>query len=142
VNQPAVGLPWPVLRRAAFWMYAAALLVLTHWPNMRIESNVVDRLDLIVHLGAFGLWAFLLAWSGHLGRPDRTPTAARVFGVGLVFAAIDEATQAIPIVQRTAGFDDYLANAAGLVCGCIAAMIAGRVLVHRLAPRPSPDPAR
>lgn len=128
-------LPRRGLRRAGFWVYAVVLFTATHWPRLEIQSGVIERPDLLIHIGAFGVWAALLSLSGLLGRPARGVVALRVIAVGLVYAAIDESSQALPIVQRHAGVDDYLANAAGIVLGAAAAWLTAR----RLAPpvRPS-----
>jgi len=92
-------------RAAGFWLYAITLATLTHWPALRVEAPI-ERPDLLIHLGAFGLWTLLLAGL------VRSPLA-----VGLIascYAALDEGTQAIPILHRTAGWDDLAADLLGV----------------------------
>lgn len=117
-----ITIPLPrSLRLGAFILFALVLFTLTHWPKLRVEGSI-PRPDLVAHLVAFGLWAFLLNLSGLMGEPGRAPTAVRAFLVGLVYAAFDELTQMIPGLGRFAGWDDYFANAVGLALGCVLAM--------------------
>ncbi|MEM1167048.1 MAG: murein biosynthesis integral membrane protein MurJ [Planctomycetota bacterium] len=118
------------LARWAFAAYAILLFTLTHWPALRIDRAPIDRPDLWIHSAAFGLWAFLLGASGWLARGRlRTPIAhpLAVLGVGVLYAAIDEALQAIPALNRFAAFDDFAANAAGIGVG-VGAFVAARWL--------------
>lgn len=127
----------------AFLAYAAVLFVATHWPNLKIESDVIERPDLLIHLGAFGLWAFLLHLTGLLGPAGSARAALKTWGVGALYAAVDEASQAIPILGRTAVWDDYLANLAGLALGAGAACLAARILPRGLiSAEPAPDEPR
>lgn len=135
-------LPFPLLRKLAFWGYAAALLTATHWPRLKIDVEGIERPDLLIHLAAFGLWTFLLTCSGYLGYPERTSTAARALLLGLIFAAIDEGSQALPFLHRQVALDDYLANAAGVTLGAGAALVFSRLVIRFLAPhlRQTPKP--
>jgi hypothetical protein len=109
-----------------FLLYALLLFIATHWPNLKIESEIIERPDLLIHLGAFGLWSFLLHLTGLLGPPRSPLTALKTFAAGALYAAIDELTQAIPILGRTAVWDDYFANLAGLTLGAAAACLTAR----------------
>ena len=125
------------LARTAFVVYALILVTATHWPQLRIEGPV-PRPDLYRHVAAFGLWTCLLIATELLGPWRSKPAIARCVAVALVYAAIDEGTQAIPALGRTVALDDYLANALGVVLAGIAALIAGRLF--KPAPEPSRDP--
>lgn len=127
----------------AFALYALVLFAATHWPNLRIESDVIERPDLLIHLGAFGLWAFLLHLTRLTGDPRSARTALKTAGIGALYAAVDELTQAIPILGRTAVWDDYLANLAGVALGATAACTAARLfpaLTRGLRFQPGPPP--
>ncbi|MEO1583881.1 MAG: VanZ family protein [Planctomycetota bacterium] len=125
--------------RIAFTLYALVLVTATHWPQLRIEGPV-PRPDLYIHLAAFGLWTSLLIATELLG-PWRSRTAvAKCVALALIYAAIDEGTQAIPALGRTVALDDYLANALGVILAGIAAVIASK-LVPASRPRERAEPA-
>lgn len=122
------------LVRIAFIAYAAALALATHWPQLRIDGPVV-RTDLYIHVAAFALWTALLIASEFTG-PWRTATArARAAAIGLLYATLDETTQAIPILGRTFGLDDLAADYAGVLLAVAAAFIAAHA-ARRGAPPP------
>ena len=113
------------LLRLTFVAYAIALFVATHWPRLSVPGSGF-RVDLLIHAGVFGLWNVLLVQTAWLGsrRSSRNLVAsglvAALAGVG------DEFSQALPIFDRTFGFDDMTANlvgvlAAGLLMKVIAA---------------------
>lgn len=70
--------------------YTLTLLTATHWPGLAIRGPV-SRMDLIVHMGAFGLWGVLLYGAGLFRegphRVTRIAIATACFGV------LDETTQ-------------------------------------------------
>ncbi len=110
-----------------FITYAIILAIATHWPRLRIEGPI-ERPDLWIHMGAFGLWAALLALTALLGPRWTVSNILASVGVALAYAAIDEGSQAIPALGRTAALDDYLADAAGiLAAGAGLCLIAWRV---------------
>lgn len=114
----AVRLPAPsALSRAAFVAYALAIFVATHWPQFTIDVPGVERPDLFIHLAVFCIWCVLLNLTGWLGEPRAIGTPIKALPVALAYAAIDESTQALPIIARTAALDDLLANSAGIVLG-------------------------
>lgn len=124
------------LARAAFLAYALVLLVATHWPRLRIEGPV-ERPDLWLHMLAFGFWTALLALSGLAGPRWSVRGVVASVGVGLAYAALDEASQAIPALGRTAALDDYLADAAGiLLAGALLLVVSWRRDLRR---RPAGD---
>lgn len=111
------------LMRVVFIFYALAVLIATHWPRLTLDVPGVERPDLLVHLSVFGIWTVLLNFSGLVGDPRSVRTGLRAMLVALVYAAIDESTQALPIVHRTAALDDYLANAGGIALATLALMV-------------------
>jgi len=125
----------PKPRLAAFILYTIALCLGTHWPRLTIDIGDIPRPDLAIHLIAFGGFAFLLVASGLVGLWTRPRTVAIAFFVAAIFAAINESTQAIPALGRTAAWDDYLANLGGVTLGCAAALILQPV-ARRLGPPP------
>ena len=93
--------------RTRFAFYAAALFVATHWPALVLPS-VVPVSDKTIHFVAWGVWLALLA------RAWKMPLALLlVVGVGCSIA--DEASQAIPALNRHASLMDAVANALGVV---------------------------
>lgn len=142
----------PKLRLAAFILYTLALCLGTHWPRLTIDIGDFHRPDLALHLAAFGGFTILLIASNLLGDWLRPLTALRAFVVAAVFAAINESTQAIPALGRTAALDDYLANLLGITLATSAVLATtipfGRKLTVALSrepasgtPPPSPAPA-
>ncbi len=93
--------------RTRFALYAAVLFVATHWPALVLPS-VVPVSDKTIHFVAWGIWLALLAnaWRLPLGL---------LLGMGLVCCVADEASQAIPILNRHASFMDAVANVIGIL---------------------------
>ncbi len=123
--------------RVAFVLYALVLVTATHWPQLRFEGPVA-RTDLYVHVLAFGLWTCLFIAAELLGSWRSPRVVAKAVAVALVFAAVDEGTQAIPALGRTVALDDYLANALGVILAGVAALIAGRLLLPTREPNREP----
>lgn len=122
------------LARVAFVIYALVLVTATHWPQLKVEGPV-PRSDVYIHVAAFGLWTCLLIATELVGPWLSKPAIAKSVIVGLIYAAIDEGTQAIPALGRTVALDDYLANALGVVVAGIAALMTGAIF----KPKPAPD---
>ncbi|MCE7975090.1 MAG: hypothetical protein DYG92_12335 [Leptolyngbya sp. PLA1] len=99
--------------RAAFSLFAMALFIATHWPALKVEGPV-QRTDLWVHLGAFGLWTTLLTACGFLGRPLAPRNILLSAALATLYAGLDEGLQAIPALQRTFGWDDLAADVLGV----------------------------
>lgn len=114
------------LPRAAFLLYIPTLFTATHWPNLKIEGS--GRPDLVVHLAAFGLWTSLFIASGFFGPALSWRNIRWAFLIASIYAAADEALQAIPSLHRTAAFDDWLANLSGITLACIGALVLSRFL--------------
>lgn len=114
--------------RWAFAVYALALFVGTHWPNLRLEVPMVQRPDLLVHMTIFAGWYGLFWLAGIVGPACQWRSALLACPIAVVYAGVDEGLQALPMVRRYAAWDDFGANALGVVSGCAAAMIVVRLL--------------
>ncbi len=124
------------VRRAGFWVYTATLLTATLWPNLTITPILVERPDLLIHAGTFGLWTALLLASGYLGPALRLGTVLKAAVIAIAFAGADESAQAIPIVQRHAAWDDFGANVLGI--GIVAVIVAAAAAVRPRSAPPGP----
>jgi VanZ family protein len=129
----------PRVRRTAFWAYVPILFTGTHWPKVAIPG--AGRPDLLIHVAAFGIWANLLIACGFFGRPTSLRNVAACWLIAAAFAGFDEATQAIPILYRTAGWDDWGANVLGITVGSLIALAWGRLRTPSAdaAPRETPN---
>lgn len=116
-------LPPRQLRRAAFWCYAVLLFVATHWPRLELPHVVIERTDIVVHMGAFGLWTLLLIASEYTGLWLSRTSIGRAWLIGIVYCAFDEATQAIPFIRRTAAWDDWAADVGGVTAAVVIALL-------------------
>lgn len=116
-------------RRYAFWAYAAVLFTGTHYPNLRMPGPPI-RTDLFVHLSIFGTWTAILIAAGFFGPTLSWRNIRLAAIIAPIYAAIDESLQAIPFVHRTAAFDDWCANVAGIML-----VIAGASVLKVLADR-------
>lgn len=103
----------PRLARAAFVVYALTLFTLTHWPRLQLGTPI-PRPDIWAHLLAFGLWTALLHATGWLGRPFSAKAILLSTVAGACISAVDEASQALPGVNRTVSGSDLLANLGGV----------------------------
>jgi len=118
---------WPILLIA----YVCVLATATHWPRLRFDGPV-PRSDLYIHLLAFGTLGGLVTLSAFFAPAASGRNIALSWLAAMLYAAVDESTQAIPGLGRTAALDDFLANTAGITLGVAAAA----VLTRLVAPRP------
>lgn len=127
----------------AFWLYAIALFIATHYPKLAIDSPI-NNTDKAIHLVAFGLWTILcgLAFRFHVRAPARqsdAPTLAeadpearieppqtarpgsflRLPVIASLYAIADESLQAIPALGRTFSLADMIANLLGVLGGTL-----------------------
>jgi hypothetical protein len=111
------------LLRVGFVAYAAVLFIATHKPG--VDVNVVPgwRLDLLIHMAAFGLWALLLGLTGWLANARHTRGMFLLMVVSVAYAAFDESTQALPIFDRVFDLTDMAANAMGAILGTVIACL-------------------
>lgn len=120
-------------RRIMFVVYAIALVVATHWPELAIAGG--GRPDLPAHAAAFGIWCALLLRTRWFGPTLSNRNIAVSTLLACAMAVLDETTQAIPAINRTFGLDDLAANGVGVVATAgIAAVLARRARNTRPAP--------
>ena len=96
--------PW----RIAFVLYACALTVATHWPELDIGTETHPATDKLLHLFAFGGLALLLIQTSWL----RTIWAVGV--LTFMWTLLDELTQAMPVLGRQSSVTDILAGELGV----------------------------
>ncbi len=111
--------PRQQLWRAAFALFAIMLATATHWPQLKLDVAPIERADLLQHLIAFGLWTALLIAGGFFGPWNSWRNIAAAHLVAVVYAGIDEGTQLIPILGRTAAWDDFAFNCIGVWIGAV-----------------------
>lgn len=104
-----VAKPW----RLVFVVYALALTLATHWPSLELGTEAQPAPDKILHMLAFGGFALLLWRTRWLGA------AWMVCFVALAWAALDEVTQALPILQRTFSWLDIFASGLGVLLAVV-----------------------
>lgn len=123
------------LFRVVFVAYAIVLFVATHKPG--VDVNVVPgwRLDLFIHMAAFGLWTFLLGLTGWLGDARERRGVLVLMALGVGYAVADESSQALPIFGRVFDLADMAANSMGAVLAALVLSVVLRV-IDRLANRP------
>ena len=98
--------PW----RLVFVLYACALTLSTHWPQLDL-GTVTDTQtapDKLLHLFAFGGLAFLLI---------QTRWLRRIWMAGILvfmWTLLDEITQALPVLGRQSSVTDILAGELGV----------------------------
>ena len=118
-----------LLTCVAIWV---AALVATHTPARKLPS--VTWSDKTIHcIGYFVLaWTFWLTLRAHGLGGWRRP--AWVLAVMTAYAALDEATQPLPLFGRHASFLDWTAD----VIGVVALLIVAEAMVWILSPRRRP----
>ena len=121
------ALSWgPALRIASVCLilYWIAIFIGTHLPGSSVPKLGNDK---ILHFGAFGGLAFLVAWA----LPTREGRAhmQAVWTLGLIvgYALIDELTQSF-IPGRNCSLGDFIADAIGAVMGLTAYFIVKAIL--------------
>lgn len=124
------------LWRWAFAPYAVALFIATHWPKLQVHGPI-PRSDLVVHLAVFGGWGILATLCGFFGEPLSRRNIVRTWMLGLVYAAIDESLQAIPVLQRVAALDDYAANATGITLAAVLLAVVAEIRNRNKGPGPT-----
>jgi hypothetical protein len=103
---------WTVAILAACWIPSSGLPIKEDGPAFLH----IPHLDKIIHAVLFGIFGILWAWAIPGSR-----MAPRIIVGGLLLAIFSEIGQAMPFVKRDPGFDDVLANLAGLIPGYYAA---------------------
>jgi VanZ family protein len=114
------------LCRVGFVCFAVVLFTMTHWPALKVR-NVVPRSDLWIHASAFTAWTLLCILASLF---DTNPLSRRNILLsmlaGVAYAGFDELTQAIPILHRTCAWDDFFADALGVVIAGVVAILLSR----------------
>ena len=109
---------------AAYWI---ALFAATHLPRLQ-PPLPLSHGDKWLHASAYAGLALLLALTWSLRRTLTWRAWLAVIAILVVYAALDEITQAL--VRRHADAADWLADVVGIVGG-LAVFLAARALVHR-----------
>lgn len=109
--------------RVAFVCYAITLAVLTHWPRLQIPGSVPNS-DLMVHVAAYGVWTLLLILCRFFGSALSMRNVLICAGIAAGYGVVDELTQAIPVIQRHAAPEDFLADVIGIGGATIASGLA------------------
>jgi len=119
---PGLLIPLMRLVTACYWV---AMCVGTHLP---IPSDVVPTnvSDTWLHLGAYFGLGVLMVGSVAAGRQVSRRNLIRIWILVVCYGALDELTQMIPVLHRTAEWKDLGADAAGAAAG----VLAGAVLVR------------
>lgn len=99
------------LRAFALVAFVASF-VATHWPALELKPGMPG--DKLLHAVTFAALTFLL-WRARIVTRVGWLVAAM-----LLWAAIDEATQAIPWIRRYASLADFLADAIGVAIAAMA----------------------
>lgn len=99
--------------RIAFVIYTIALLTATHWPGLAVPGPF-SRTDLVIHVGAFGLWTLLLGMTGWVRSKCCVRRSALLVGlIGIAFGCFDELTQ--PMFDRVFDWLDLAADMTGAI---------------------------
>ncbi len=120
--------------RVVFACFAALLFTLTHWPALQIPSPV-HRTDILLHMAFFGPWTILFAACGWFGPALSIRNIVWSGLIALAYAGFDEGTQAIPWIRRQAGWDDFGANALGVLAATAVLLILSRTVSQELPPK-------
>lgn len=109
--------------RIAFWCFAAALFTMTHWPKLRVPGPTGT--DLVAHMLSFGTWTILFGFAAWIPARFSPRSIGLGFLVGVLYAAVDEGLQAVPILGRTCSWSDYGANVLGVSAATVVLFILG-----------------
>ncbi|HZW09977.1 MAG TPA: hypothetical protein VFF69_08745 [Phycisphaerales bacterium] len=123
-------------RRTTFWVYALAIVTLTHWPGLAVETPFELRADILVHSAIFFTWTLLLAGCSYFGAPPHgAGNAGGSTIAAAAYAAIDELTQGIPGINRSVDPLDLVANVLGVALAWLALrLVAARSTSSREGP--------
>jgi VanZ family protein len=127
--------------RVVFALYAVTLVALTHWPRLELPTDIIERPDLVAHVGAFGLLNLLMIAASYFGPALSTRNIARASLVCAIYAPIDELTQSLPGVNRHTSGLDVLADLVGVALAALAALALARIRQRRPAPTVDDPPS-
>ena len=110
-----------VLKSRAIWaitiVYWLMLFAATHAPAQRLPN--VPLSDKTEHLLSYGLLATLLFLAIGQSKPHWPQRGMIVLAIGMMYGAIDEWLQALPIVNRDCDRLDWFADTTGLAIAAI-----------------------
>jgi VanZ family protein len=109
-----------------FWLYFCALTIALLWPNMTMPPVGV-RPDLLGHYVAFGLLALLICLWNPLGTRNPVWNALATLAAGTAYGGATEMLQSIPVLKRSAGWDDWVADVLGVGCGLVVYFVVRRL---------------
>jgi hypothetical protein len=126
-----------MLRRSGRCALVLGWVSVIYWLTIAIATHLPSGLavggprgsDKMAHFVAYGLLAFLLAWTISARRRLSTFTYAGLLMACLAYALVDELAQ-IPIPGRVADVWDVLADAVGAVLGLSAHRVWQHVIEH------------
>jgi hypothetical protein len=96
--------------RCLLVIYVLVLTAGTHWPRLQLGSAAgTPDPDKLAHFVAFGGLAFLL-W-----RTEWVSSPLRWLALMLAWTMLDEASQALPILERSTDWRDILAGQMGVM---------------------------
>jgi VanZ family protein len=108
----------------AYWL---VIFVGTHLPSSSIPR--LGGSDKLLHFGAFGGLAFLVAWALPTREGKALQRALWTLGLVITYGMLDELTQKL-IPGRTCSMGDFIADAIGACMGLAAYFVAKAVLVR------------
>ncbi len=112
---------------AGYW---SALFYLTHTPPSKLPRLPrIRMIDKWAHFLAYSGLAFLFLCSLKYRQKESLGSLKLTFGFLAIYGALDELLQ-IP-VGRTASLYDFAADLAGIVFGCLLAVLLRRALLGR-----------
>ncbi len=106
------------LRILALFVWAGLILYLSLTPDPPGSSSLPGW-DKLLHAGAYGLMALLLAWTLDDSRQNRTRTCIIAFTLTMIFGASLEVLQGVMQVGRTAEWGDLVADGVGALLACV-----------------------
>ncbi len=107
--------------RVCFVLYTLILITATHWPGLAIKGPIT-RTDLVIHVGAFGLWTLLLGSTQWIRSSRCLRRQALMVGlIGIGFGWLDETTQ--PLFSRVFDWFDVAANMTGSILASLVLLL-------------------
>lgn len=115
------------LIRLGLAIFAIALFLGTHWPSPTPTGRALPVSDKVIHAAGYFIGAVLLLACRFFGPAGSVRNVLWCAGLALAFAGVDEATQAIPALSRTASWGDLAADTAGVALAAALAVVLGRI---------------
>jgi VanZ family protein len=112
LRRPVARLCWGLT--LLYWL---ALFAGTHIPAPKLPPVRVN--DKTIHFVGYALLAGAILISLRASGRLRATSGVTVLAILLAYAAIDEWTQALPLVNRSCDIADWHADAAGAACAVV-----------------------